>query len=120
MERATKDKRTRRARGDSNAAAAASAPERRAGLPRLLTPEQAAEALSVSPWWLQCDRIGPRRIAFVRLGRHIRYREADILAALEQMLEGGELGASRRRGAALAVNEDTRTDDAREVVSVAS
>ena len=55
-----------------------------------LTPDQAAEYLSIRPQTLakwRCCGQGPR---FVRVGRLIRYRLADLESYVEAHVEGGE------------------------------
>ena len=53
-------------------------------LPRLLTQQELAEYLGKSTAW--CERArwsgnGPR---YVKLGRHVRYRETDVTAWIEE------------------------------------
>ncbi|GFO61934.1 hypothetical protein GMST_42590 [Geomonas silvestris] len=58
-------------------------------LARLLTQEEVANMLHISPKTLECWRwknIGPR---YVKVGRLARYREADILAFILSLVEGG-------------------------------
>lgn len=50
----------------------------------LMTPEQLAEYLQVSPGTLANDRYLGRGPKFIRIGRQIRYRRADILAYLDE------------------------------------
>jgi excisionase family DNA binding protein len=47
----------------------------------LYTAEQAAERMNITPRYVR-RLIAERRIAFVRLGRHVRISEADIEAFL--------------------------------------
>lgn len=47
-------------------------------LPVLLKPEAAAEYLGFSPQKLERDRWCERKIPFVKMGRHVRYRAADL------------------------------------------
>ena len=55
---------------------------------RLLTAEELAERLSVPPKWpLQKARAGT--IPHVRLGRYVRFDEADVVAWLEECKTGG-------------------------------
>lgn len=51
-------------------------------LDRLLTIEQAAEILAVNERMVR-RLIESRRIAFVKVGRHVRFREVDLLTAME-------------------------------------
>jgi predicted nucleotidyltransferase len=44
----------------------------------LLNEKEAAEVLGVSISFLQNDRCGLRRIAYVKIGRCARYRRADL------------------------------------------
>ncbi len=52
------------------------------GPDRLLTVEAAAERMSTSARFVR-RLIAERRIAFVKLGRHVRISEADITAFIE-------------------------------------
>lgn len=52
-------------------------------LPALLTQVEAAEYLGVSEKKLERDRWCERRIPYVKLGRHVRYRATDLLAYIE-------------------------------------
>ncbi|MFM0041642.1 helix-turn-helix domain-containing protein [Paraburkholderia sediminicola] len=57
------------------------------GLSANLTPEQAAEILGVSPYTLSNWRVGKRQpLPYVKLGRLVRYRRADIEAFLSSNL----------------------------------
>jgi excisionase family DNA binding protein len=49
---------------------------------RLLTVEEAAERMRTKPRFIR-RLIAERRIAFVKLGRHVRIAEADIAAFIE-------------------------------------
>jgi len=58
-------------------------------IPKLLTVEQAAEALGVKAATLATWRcVGRYDLPFVKVGRHVRYREADIAAFIERRLRG--------------------------------
>jgi excisionase family DNA binding protein len=57
--------------------------ERNITLPTMLTQSQAAEYLGVSEKKLERDRWCERRIPYVKMGRHVRYRAADILTYIE-------------------------------------
>lgn len=53
--------------------------------PALLTQEQAAAVLGVKPATLQIWRVtGRYALPYVKSGRLVRYREADVLAFLER------------------------------------
>lgn len=52
-------------------------------LPALLTQVEVAEYLGVSEKKLERDRWCERRIPYVKLGRHVRYRATDLLAYVE-------------------------------------
>jgi hypothetical protein len=52
------------------------------GLPRLLTDEEMAVILRCSAAYLRKDRIGPRRIPFVKLGHLVRYDPVAVRAAI--------------------------------------
>ncbi len=54
--------------------------------PHLLTAEDAAQYLGLSPWTLAASRLTPPRCdgpPYVRLGRAVRYRLADLDAWLD-------------------------------------
>jgi excisionase family DNA binding protein len=48
----------------------------------LLTIEQAAEVLAVNERMVR-RLVETRRIAFVKVGRHVRFRESDLLNAMQ-------------------------------------
>lgn len=52
----------------------------------LLTPEDVSEYLGVPPGTLANWRYQGRGPAFVRLGRHVRYRAVDVAAWVESQL----------------------------------
>lgn len=52
-------------------------------LPSILTQAQAAEYLGVSEKKLERDRWCERRIPYVKMGRHVRYRSSDLVAYVE-------------------------------------
>ncbi|MCR8827618.1 helix-turn-helix domain-containing protein [Pseudosulfitobacter koreensis] len=52
-------------------------------LPSILTQAQAAEYLGVSEKKLERDRWCERRIPYVKMGRHVRYRASDLVAYVE-------------------------------------
>lgn len=55
----------------------------------LLTTAQAAKLLGISTQGLHWKRWAKRGPAFVRMGRTVRYRKADLLAYVERCLEAG-------------------------------
>lgn len=59
-----------------------STPSNSSSLDRLLTIEQAAEILAVNERMVR-RLIESRRIAFVKVGRHVRFREADLALAMQ-------------------------------------
>lgn len=62
---------------------------------RLLTAAEVAELLSVPVSWVrEATRSGA--IPHVRLGRYVRYREADVLAWLEECSRPGRPVALRK------------------------
>lgn len=56
----------------------------------LLTTKQAAELLKVSPITLCMWRASASHLPFVRVGRFVRYRKADINAWLDKNTENGK------------------------------
>lgn len=52
-------------------------------LPKLLTNEQTAEFLGVKPNTLEIWRVKGQGPAYRKIGRSVRYAEADLLAYLE-------------------------------------
>ena len=56
----------------------------------LLTPQEAAEALAISPrtLWARTSPRGP--IPSVRIGKCVRYAEDDLREMIEQMKGGGD------------------------------
>jgi excisionase family DNA binding protein len=63
-------------------------------LDTLLTVEQAAERLGTSPRFVR-RLVFQRRIAYVKLGRHVRIAERDLInfVATGRVEAGGRLGA---------------------------
>lgn len=57
-------------------------------VPLLLTQERTAAILGVSPKWLERDRWIERKIPFVKVGRLVRYRAADVAAYIEASVQG--------------------------------
>lgn len=56
----------------------------------LETPEEAANTLKVSTRFLQLDRSTKRKIPYVKIGRFVRYRRADLIQYLNNNVIGGE------------------------------
>ena len=52
------------------------------GIDRLLTIEQAADILAVNPRMVR-RLFESRRIAFVKVGRHVRIRECDLVTVMQ-------------------------------------
>jgi len=50
----------------------------------LMTDVQVEALLGVSKGWAAKDRIGKARISFVKIGRSVRYRRADVFAFIER------------------------------------
>jgi hypothetical protein len=50
-----------------------------AQMPALLDQKSAAEFLGVSPKWLERDRWKGPRLSYVKVGRAVRYRAADLV-----------------------------------------
>jgi excisionase family DNA binding protein len=67
---------------------------RRPKLDRLLTVDQAAERLGTSERFVR-RLIAERRIAYVKLGRHVRIAEYDLI----KFVATGRVEAGRRLGA---------------------
>jgi excisionase family DNA binding protein len=69
---------------------------------RLLTVDAAAERMSTSVRFIR-RLIAERRIAFVKLGRHVRLAEADIVAFIEagrvDAIDMPEIWPGRKRSA---------------------
>ena len=55
----------------------------------LMTPEQTAAYLNISERQLQLDRTTKRNIPFVKIGRLVRYRKADLDAYISAQTVGG-------------------------------
>jgi excisionase family DNA binding protein len=58
---------------------------------RLLTEDEAAERLGIQPRTLQGWRVLRRGPRYRKVGRLVRYAEADLLSWLESRPAGGEL-----------------------------
>lgn len=58
-------------------------------LPALLKPKEAAAYLGVSPQKLERDRWCDKRIPYVKMGRHVRYRAVDLIAYVNSNVIGG-------------------------------
>jgi excisionase family DNA binding protein len=69
---------------------------------RLLTVEEAAERMRTKPRFIR-RLIAERRIAFVKLGRHVRIAEADIAAFIKagrvDAIDTPETWPARKRSA---------------------
>ena len=57
-------------------------------VPVLWTQRQAAEYLGKSEKWLERDRWVGATIPYVKLGRAVRYRAADVVAYVEANMHG--------------------------------
>ena len=57
-------------------------------VPVLWTQRQAAEYLGKSEKWLEADRWRGATIPYVKLGRAVRYRAADVVAYVEANMHG--------------------------------
>lgn len=70
------------------------------GLEPLLTDRQTEAVLNVHPGFLAKDRLGKARIPFIKLGRAVRYRPADVRAYLAAQLRTStsDTGRCDRRG----------------------
>lgn len=62
---------------------------------RLLTAKEVAALLSVPPSWV-LDHARARTIPHVRLGRYVRFDEADVRAWLNECRQGGRAVRLRR------------------------
>ena len=64
----------------------------------LMTPDQAAEYLAISTRQLQLDRLTKRAIPFIKVGRLVRYRQADLVEYVNRQTVGGlQQEVSQRR-----------------------
>jgi len=59
-----------------------------ATVPVLLTQDEAARIINKSPKWLERDRWAGPTVPYVKLGRSVRYRVADLLAYIEDNVQG--------------------------------
>lgn len=59
-----------------------------ATVPVLLTQDEAARVINKSPKWLERDRWAGPTVPYVKLGRSVRYRVADLLAYIEGNVQG--------------------------------
>ncbi len=50
---------------------------------RLLTSEEVEKMLRVGPGWAAKDRIASARIPHIKIGKCVRYREADVRAFID-------------------------------------
>jgi hypothetical protein len=55
--------------------------------PCLVTSSEGDEMLRRCKGFLAKDRCGPRQIPFVKFGRSVRYRKADLLAFIERSIQ---------------------------------
>ena len=55
----------------------------------LLTPKQFAQKINVSERFLQHDRVTKRRIPYIKIGKFVRYSEADGVAFVAANRQGG-------------------------------
>ena len=59
--------------------------------PKLLVTEtELAKALDISVSWLQKDRVGKKKIPFVKMGENVRYDLEEARLALKAMAAGGK------------------------------
>lgn len=63
----------------------------------ILTERELAPMLRVSVAFLQKDRLGPKRIPFIRLGDRCLYDKAEVMAAVKAMSIGGSRPRRQRR-----------------------
>jgi excisionase family DNA binding protein len=73
-------------------------PEREAPVPRLFCPEEIADVLGCSAWWVQ-DRARRRLIPFTRVGRAYRFT-ADHLAEIIRLNEEHPAQTAEKSGVA--------------------
>lgn len=64
-----------------------------------VTEAEAAQAIGMSVYFLQRDRIGKRLIPFYRIGNQVRYNLDRVREALAALEEGGTHLKPRRRAA---------------------
>lgn len=62
------------------------------------TTRQAAQYLGVSESYLEGDRIGRKRIPFIRIGRAVRYDPQDLAAFRERSKEGVDCAPTKQTG----------------------
>lgn len=55
----------------------------------LMTPDNAAAYLAINKRQLQLDRVTKRQIPFIKIGRLVRYRKADLDAYITAQTIGG-------------------------------
>ena len=63
---------------------------------RLLTAKEAGKLYNVPPGWMLAQARADN-VPHVRLGRYVRFREADLLAHLEACTHGGTPGWRKHR-----------------------
>lgn len=66
--------------------------------PRLLTDDELAPILRVSPSFLRRDRVTRQSIPFVRIGDRCLYELETVLAHVKASTVGGSAGGRRARG----------------------
>ena len=57
-------------------------------VPVLWTPRRTADYLGKSEAWLENDRWRGATIPYIKIGRAVRYRAADVVAYVERNLQG--------------------------------
>jgi excisionase family DNA binding protein len=82
-------------------------PEREAVVPRLFRPEEIADVLGCSAWWVQ-DRARRRLIPFTRVGRAYRFT-AEHLAEIIRLNEERPAQTPERSGLATQRSRPRRT-----------
>lgn len=55
-------------------------------IPRLLRDDEVEGILGVADGWAAKDRLTTAKIPFLKIGRSVRYREADVRAYLDRCL----------------------------------
>lgn len=56
----------------------------------IMTPDNAAAYLSISKRHLQLDRVTKRQIPFIKIGRLVRYKKADLDDYITAQTVGGK------------------------------
>jgi excisionase family DNA binding protein len=73
--------------------------------PPLLTVEEVAELLSVSPTYVRRRLVFEKRIPYVKIGRHVRIDERD----LEEFIDRGRVTPAGYKGASATQRPKRRT-----------